>query len=923
MVIGGEILVSVKAKNIKEVVEQASRVISQYWPMTSFVHHNPIHKLETLPFHEAVKVAHRFIGGHGYLTNEMYRKLVETGRIKSKHLDDALKSLATNKNIKLASQNISHFDVLRSHLLKGITAPFYKTIPSLVKRMPNKATIHSLASRLNFKLQSQEKISTIAKDITLSTWCDQNFNTQIVWQIDRELIKWCEAFIDEGHAFWSMPKREKGFYKVWKSLASKEWSPCGITASGKKIKALPESPELALEEHLNLLCIPIELRQDYLSLQLTALYGWSSFINWRSKNNDYQWQANFPIDLVQYLAVRLFYERELIEQTCKSKIGIPGIFDAIESYLEKKENTNTNLQEQLKLAAAWRLTKLANFLQISDKDLVNEDIDQLKQALNWLEDFPESEHGAIWLKAYEAGYREELIQKIKKNISKPKFDDNKSTRATAQILFCIDVRSEPFRRNLELVGNYETIGFAGFFGIPLSYRALDHKHETNQCPAILKPKYTVHEIVREGQNKNLAKHNSRKNFVAVLNEIFHDLKANLLSPYIMVETIGWLFGLRMLERTIFPGVYRKWRENFQRRLVPKLATKIKTDRDDLGHGLREDEQNSIIETALKTMGLTDNFARLVLIAGHTSISDNNPYEAALNCGACGGNSGEPNARAFASIANKAKVREYLAKNDIVIPQDTYFIGAVHNTTTDNFDLFDLEDLPDSHQQDIKNIKSDLVKAATKTNLERCIRLPGISKDLSIKRAVQEVTRRAGDWSETRPEWGLSGNASFIIARRSLTQEINLEGRAFLNSYDYRLDPDGTLLEGILMGPMLVGQWINAEHYFSATDTEIYGSGSKIYHNVVGRIGIMSGPQSDLRTGLAWQSVASGDMTYHEPLRLLVLIEAPQQSISEIINRQETLKQLCNNEWIHLIALDYENNKKLSLYQAKEGWIELN
>ena len=123
-----------------------------------------------------------------------------------------------------------------------------------------------------------------------------------------------------------------------------------------------------------------------------------------------------------------------------------------------------------------------------------------------------------------------------------------------------------------------------------------------------------------------------------------------------------------------------------------------------------------------------------------------------------------------------------------------------------------------------------------------------------------------------------------------------------------------------MGPMIVGQWINAEHYFSATDPEIYGSGSKIYHNVVGRIGIMSGPQSDLRTGLALQSVANGDLTYHEPLRLFVAIEAPRQRILDIIERQPALKQLCDNEWIHVLAIDHESDKKLSLYRAKQGWI---
>ena len=943
-----------KVTEIHELVKRASVVTAHYWPMTSFVHHNPIRSLETLPFDEAIQVARRFIGGRGYLANKNYRDLVKSGRIEARHLDAAVESHTQNKELKLNEKTIKHFEVVRAHLLEGITAPAAETILALVDRMPGAASIKSLAKRLKLKPEDSGQHNTIARDISLSTWCDQEMKTELVWQVDRELIKWCEAFIDEGHAAWAMPEKSQGFYAAWKVLAAKEWSPCGIAGSSRKIQALPGSAAEAVLEHLDALAIPEELRQDYLSLQLTALNGWASFINWRSEHSDYQWQKAFPIDLVQYLAVRLFYERELVNQACQAELGIEAKFDSIVTYHQAKESTTRhpakprfasdvdkkkvgtvqrtssvskdkgnfrrNSTDHAEIAAAWRLTKLIKALGIPEDSLASAPLDQLMQLLDWLDDFPESEHGAIWLQAYEAGYQEDLIDKLQAAASGIEaHNSEQKPRALAQMMFCIDVRSEPFRRSLETVGNYATIGFAGFFGIPIQARALDQHHVTDQFPAIVQAQYTVHERAREGQSACKIKHDSRKNFLGMLHEIFHDLKANVLTPYILVETFGWLFIVQMLEKTIFPGTYRKWRKRIRARLIPKVATEISRDKDEHGLGLSQDQQNTHIETALRMMGLTDNFARLVVVAGHTSMSDNNPYEAALNCGACGGNSGEPNARLFASIANKPQVREHLAKNGIVVPVDTHFLAAVHNTTTDGVDLFDLEDLPSSHREDIEQLKLDLKKAAIQTNQERCRKLPGAGQDLSPSSAVAEINRRSADWCETRPEWGLSGNASFIIGRRELTREINLEGRAFLNSHDYRLDPTGALLEGILMGPMVVGQWINSEHYFSATDPEIYGSGSKIYHNVVGRIGIMSGPQSDLRTGLALQSVASGDITYHEPLRLFVAVEAPRERISEIIERQSVLKQLCKNEWIHLMAIDNDSDKKLYLYQVEQGW----
>ncbi|HET6466374.1 MAG TPA: DUF2309 domain-containing protein, partial [Nitrospiria bacterium] len=793
-----------------------------------------------------------------------------------------------------------------------------------------------------------------------------------------------------------------------------------ITDSRRKLARLPAAPEDALLESLDALGIPSEIWPDYLSHHMTALPGWAGFIKWRSDQTDYEWQQAYPIDLVQYLSVRLWYERELVQQACREELGIDGNVDAIAQNMGASQKIGEarkplkNRTDSYSRLSACRLLALANGLEISPVVLMETPPELLKILLGWIDSFPESDHGTVWLKAFEAGYREGLIQKLAPNLSRMQTataENQQPVRHQAQAVFCIDIRSESFRRHLETVGDYETYGFAGFFSIFIRYMAYGSHHETDQFPVIMKSKNVVLEVPRTYHSQRLSRHRAGAQLLHAGHELLHDLKENVVTPYVAVETLGWFYGLPLIGKTVFTAWYQTWADWVRRTFVPTVSTAVAVDKlsreeveemlaseqravvrralqERFGNrelnlslerleflrkraladadgepvsgqyppkgsltaeeetafvqtlrdqyrinpggvfarmeritriGFTPDEQAFTVETALRMMGLTRNFARLVLFCGHGSTTDNNPFEAALDCGACGGNSGQANARVLAAIANKPQVREALAKNGIAIPQDTYFIAGLHDTTTDEVRLFDLEDLPHTHLNDLRRLSRDLEEASRRNSRERCSRFPEISRGLSPAKAAREARRRSGDWSEVRPEWGLSGNAAFLIGRRELTRGIDLEGRVFLHSYNYREDPAGQLLEIVMTGPQVVGQWINMEHYFSTVDLEIYGSGSKIYHNVVGRFGVMSGPQSDLRTGLAWQTVMSGPRPFHEPMRLFTLIEAPRDRVGWVIGRHRFLQHLYDNEWVRLAALDPEE-KILYYYVPKQGWI---
>ncbi|HJS67544.1 MAG TPA: putative inorganic carbon transporter subunit DabA, partial [Nitrospiraceae bacterium] len=871
--------IETRRMELRGVIRLAGEVIAQYWPMRTFVHHNPLHSLEYLPFEETVRRGKQFMGGNGYLPSHLYRHYLKTGRILSAHLDAALKPLVHDKHLAVGSRTVTHGDVLRACLAEGLCTPVVEPLddqlpdPSndLIDRLAAQLATIPMFSDLDERIRSiaEGDQAALGRWLTLSHWCDDTLGTEIVRQINDQLIKWCEAFLDEGHAAWTMPGREKGLYGAWKALAVHEWSPCGIVDSGKKISRLPEHPEDALLENLDALGIPAELRQDYLSLQLTALPGWAGFIKWRGDERDYPWQQANPAGLVKFLAIRLWYARELVQKACREELGIEGRYEAVTAYMRnhseeyylrrqrvagrlpalyaeevdrlahrKGHGWNSVLdryrrevvprqEAAARRGAAKKLLALARSLNIDGLQLADCSPPDLKQMVDWMEAFPESDHGPVWLKAFEAGYQHQLLSTLARErvVSRSSLQApsvNQAGRPLSQSVFCIDVRSEPFRRHLESTGAHETYGFAGFFAAFIRYRAWGKEHDTEQFPVIMRAKNEVREIPRSYLDQSVSKHEARTRMVHAGHTLLHDLKENVVTPYVMVESLGWFYTLPIFGKTLLPLLYSRWTKWLRRIFVPSLTTTLTVDKlaptetadllaaeqqATVRHALQErtgvrssritpelvealrqralsgeddpeppvavaateaglssealtsfiaalrqhyginqrassrqkeritrtgftlEEQAVTVETALRMMGLTKHFARLVLICGHGSTSDNNPFESALDCGACGGNEGNPNARVLATMANNLKVRERLAKIGLNIPSDTHFLAGQVDTTTDEVQLYDLEDAPATHRDDIARLVDDLKKTASLTNQERCTRFPDVAATL--------------------------------------------------------------------------------------------------------------------------------------------------------------------------------------------------
>ena len=967
---------------VRQIVLNASEPIAPFWPMRTMVAQNPIHGLEYLPFDQAVRKGKDLLGGNGYLANEEYRQFYRNGRITQESFKRAFSRVGPPSDeqvsIKVGGRKITQKEVWQLHVLFGFeklpvsllewelsgggaTKQFRQDLSDESRKQIIEQTLKEYEQSREYpeetyltnlwknvlaalELSDFHDSSQISEDSnsqtsapislppqrTISDWVDSLTEGGLVNQINDQLIKWVTAFLDEGLAGWEMPGREKGFYQAWRNLAQNDFSGqlLGVTDFTQKVRNLPAAPEDTIRSCLHQLEIPQEQWKDYLSRQLSLLPGWTRYIRWLGEHPTYHAQHKHPIDTTQYLAVRLFYEVELSNIQCQREWGINGTISALTAYWndrpeEYHQRIGLGAQsgdpiKQMICRHAWRLFHLAQFLELSPKEVHDLSFTDAEMLLQWLDLFPADQHGRVWIEAYEDSFRENLLRNISAHRETvPELE----TRPHAQLVFCIDVRSESFRRHIEAQGTYETFGFAGFFGIPINHQPFDCSLRASLCPVLLTPNHAVTETPRSGENAALEKYSSGTRWGQLGHHLFHDLKHHPIGSMMVIDVLGFFFSLGLVGKTLFQRIFRTVTSTIQSGLTHRVPTQISVSTpsnpqnptigevnaegipDGLSQGFSLSERATFIENGLRGMGLTQNFARLVCLCGHGSETDNNPYYGALDCGACGGAPGDANARVFAAMANEPEVRHILKENGLAIPDDTWFLPGKHNTTTDRVEFYDLEELPDSHKEDLKALNKDLEKAGSKQALERCHRMPSAPTEISPEQAFAHVDARSCDWASTRPEWGLAGNAAFLIGRRKLTKGLDLGGRVFLHSYDPIADPEAAIIEKIMTAPLIVGEWINTGYYFSAVDPWAYGSGSKVLHNVVGGVGMMLGTQSDLQMGFPLQTVNDGNTHYHEPMRLLAIIEQTPSAISSVIQKHSILQQLFHNQWLNLVALD--------------------
>ena len=683
---------------------------------------------------------------------------------------------------------------------------------------------------------------------------DPQRHTRLSWRqaITHQVSQTCAAFFDEHQADWQ-PERAQGLYAFWRDTLQHDHGIgllMGLPHIGRAINALPATAKDAEHWVIKRLGLSQAVWGDYLEAVLLTINGWASWCAYLG------WQAGLEgrkdPHLRELLAIRLAWGALLLEY--KDDIAA--------------EQAVTALQQ------AWG--QAPRVLMEAEQSLL---IDE------------------VWQVALEVGYQRTLAQRL--------LSASGSTLAAQEIevqaAFCIDVRSEPLRRALEAVWpGVQTLWFAGFFGLPVAYTPLATQARRPQLPGLLAPTFEVTDCIVPSGAAQREAHDLLQSAASRARQTRLGLKDQWLAAsrwpgaaFSFVEAAG-LGYLGKLSNWLLPSKQDRPRDDLEglpARYRPICRPQLV--------GLDLNAKVALAASVLHAMGLDQHLVPLVLLVGHGSQSANNAHAAALDCGACCGQTGEVNARSLAQLLNQPSVRQGLQARGVAIPEATVFMAALHNTTTDEIEAFDLDLLPPAARVRWERLQGVFAHACDQVRRERA---PSLQLDprASHNALLGQLQRRANDGAQTRPEWGLAGNAAFLIAPRHRSRGVVLGGRSFLHDYDASQDADGSVLELLMTAPMLVTHWINWQYHASTCDPVRLGSGNKVLHNVVGgNLGVFEGNGGDLRIGLSRQSLHDGERWVHEPLRLTVIIDAPQAAIEAVISKHAVVKQLLDNGWLHL------------------------
>jgi uncharacterized protein YbcC (UPF0753/DUF2309 family) len=917
------------------VIDRLAHLLPAQGPISIFIHHNPLHAFEHLPFEKAVERAAERLGCEPYLAEPRYRQKLASGRILAGDVAALLEEQLGQRGATDVAGAGSRLDLWRAIVLHGIPAATGRELAWILEETPalsrfrtdvpaNARSAAAVLSELDDHSGEEQRAvrrlwhacleavgraeappaAATAPPVRHRDWLFAVHGLDVDAWIHPPLIRFLAGYLDQGLAHWAMPERHRGihgcFLQMYGTSLAAQCGPWARTLPHlvAEDRAADRSAIGSIANSLAELGVADAECSDYLSAELLALRGWAGIVRQIEERPDRVPARDLTVTLRGYLAVRLLFERAALDHAARH-ISFGGPLSALRPRLRER------LPDPLGPTAverAWPLFHVAQLRGLDASIVEQWTARHVAELESELRDLDGVRRRRVLHQAFERTIRHRLYDALAAHPPR-----ELAAPPAFQAVFCLDEREESFRRHLEEVDPAcETFSTAGFFNVAMYHQGASDAHPRPLCPVAIRPEHYVAEIEPDSDRFAGRSRRLQRRAAGFLGYNVHLGSRLPVRGAVLMTAFGWLALIPLVMRVVFPWLSSRW-SRARETSVAAVRTRLQLDRTDapppIGAyaGFTVSEMADIVRRVLEDIGIHDRLSSLVLVVGHGSISLNNPHESAHDCGACGGGRGGPNARAFAQMANDSRVRARLAADGVSIDPATWFVGAQRNTCDNTVTFFDEDLVPAGCQPMFDRAREAIHTARRREAHERCRRFDAVPRWYPPLAALAHVQGRAADLAQPRPEYGHATNAFCIVGRRARTRGLFLDRRAFLVSYDPTRDHDGAILARILAAVVPVVSGISLEYYFSYVDPSGYGCGTKLPHNVTSLLGVMDGAQSDLRTGLPWQMVE-----IHEPTRLAIVVEGNRDRIQRVVQGNPAIENLVRNRWIWLACLDVDS-----------------
>src|SRR5437764_2934917 len=354
------------------VIDRLAHLLPAQGPISIFIHHNPLHAFEHLPFEEAVERAGAELGCEPFLDESRYRGKLASGRILARDVEALLHEELGARGAGDVAGAGSRFELWRAVVLHGIPAAAGRELSWILEET-------SVLSRFRTDLPANARSASAGLSELDDRAGEERRAVQRLWSacleavgrarespaaatatpvrhrdllraafgldtdawIHPPLIRFLAGYLDQGLAHWSMPGRNRGihgcFLEIYRtSLAAQ----CGRWAR--------TLPRLVAEDHAAewsaLSSIANSLARlgvidaecaDYLSAELLALRGWAGIVRQIEERPDRVPARDLTVTLRGYLAVRLLFERAALAEAAR-QLSFGGPLSELRSSLQTR-----------------------------------------------------------------------------------------------------------------------------------------------------------------------------------------------------------------------------------------------------------------------------------------------------------------------------------------------------------------------------------------------------------------------------------------------------------------------------------------------------------------------------------------------------------------------------------------------------------